>query len=81
MRSITRTSSTFLKVVTSPSQELQPGDKLTRAAQVVYQVVHFYTLFTLQPPGPQHRPHDIFRPGEDQQQQPPIQEGQGILLY
>ena len=44
-------------------------------------VVHFYTLFTLQPPGPQHRPHYVFRPGEDQQQHPPIQEGQGILLY
>ena len=32
----------------------------------------------LQPPGPQHRPRDVLRPGEDHQQQPAVQEGRGI---
>ena len=35
----------------------------------------------LQPPGPQHGRHHVFRPGEDQQRQPPVQEGQGVLLH
>ena len=33
-----------------------------------------------QPPGSQYRPHDVLRPGEDQQQQPAVQEGQGITF-
>ena len=36
---------------------------------------------TLQPPRPQHRPHDVLRPGENKQQQPTVQEGQGITLH
>ena len=66
---------------TDPSQAASSTPGQTKEDSPGDVPVHEERWRPVQPPWPQHGQHHVFCPGEDQQRQPPVQEGQGVLLH